>query len=316
LSLLTVEHLTVAYQVQQDMIYATDGASLAVAHGERVGIIGESGSGKTTLAMSIGRLLPTNADVITGRISVCGRDINSLAAEAIRRVRREEIGYVFQSPMASLDPTKRIEKQLRPLADDGVSLQGALEAVELSEPRRVLRSYPHELSGGMAQRVAIAMALLRAPKLVVADEPTASLDAIVRKRVLRLLFTGPSAVLLFTHDLGAVRSFCDRVVVMYGGRVVEDGPQERVFCTPRHPYTRALLDAVPGNEGRHQRLEPIPGNPPVLRHAGGGCAFAPRCAHATAGCSTNRPAERTFDGRLVACHEAEAVVKREANRVG
>jgi peptide/nickel transport system ATP-binding protein len=318
MTLVDVDGLTVSYSTRDGVAVALDGASLVVAEAERVGIIGESGSGKTTLAMSIGRLLPANAD-LSGRVSVGGRDVRSLTGEALRGFRRDDIGYVFQSPMASLDPTKRIDKQLGALAGSDRDLEAILRSVELRDPDRVLRSFPHELSGGMAQRVVIAMALMRSPRLVVADEPTASLDAIVRRRVLDLLFaaseTSRAAVLLFTHDLAAVRSFCERVVVMYGGRVVEDGPRDRVLEHPLHPYTRALLRAAPGNEGPDERLEPIPGSPIVLREAGGGCAFAPRCAHATGRCSATRPVARTLCGRLVVCHEAERVVELEADCV-
>jgi peptide/nickel transport system ATP-binding protein len=322
MTLVAFEDVTVAYASREGTAYALDRASLAIEAGERVGIIGESGSGKTTLAMSIGRLLPSNATVESGRIAVAGRDVASLAGEELRQFRYEDVGYIFQSPVASLDPTKRIEKQLRALTRGRpeLDLREVLRSVELSEPERVLRSFPHELSGGMAQRVAIAIVLVRTPRLIVADEPTASLDAIVRGRILKLLFrapTGPrAAILFFTHDLAAVRAFCDRVVVMYGGRIVEDGPRDRVLGDPLHPYTRALLGAVPGRERPDARLTPIPGSPPVLRGAGGGCAFAPRCAHVTPSCAGNRPLARELQSRVVVCHQAEAILEQEVGPVG
>jgi peptide/nickel transport system ATP-binding protein len=322
LSLLAIENLTVSYDTRAGRAYALDGATLMVGPGERVGVIGESGSGKTTLAMSIGRLLPSNARVTAGRITVDGRDVHSLAGASLRLFRSDELGYVFQAPVASLDPTKRISKHLQLVAGNRVSADWSdvLGSVGLQEPDRVLRSFPHELSGGMAQRVAIALALLRGPRLVIADEPTASLDAIVRRRVLEVLMKdrpeSRPAVLLFTHDLATVQSSCDRVVVMYGGRVVEDGPRDSVFRSPLHPYTRALLRSAPGSEGRDERLKPIPGSPPVVRAAGGGCAFADRCIHSRPHCAVDRPVVKSLDRRLVVCHEVETIVAREADQVG
>lgn len=322
MTLVAFEDFTVAYTSRDATAYALDRVSLAIEAGERVGIIGESGSGKTTLAMSIGRLLPPNASVESGRVAVAGRDVASLTGSSLRQFRHEDVGYVFQNPVASLDPTKRIEMQLRRLTRGrpDLDLREVLRSVELSEPERVLRSFPHELSGGMAQRIGIAMALVRTPSLIVADEPTASLDAIVRRRILELLFAAPTgpraAILLATHDLAAVRAFCDRVVVMYGGRIVEDGPREGVLGDPLHPYTRALLGAVPGHEHRDTRLTPIPGSPPVLRSAGGGCAYAARCAHVTPRCSTNRPLARELRSHVVVCHHAEAILEREVRHIG
>jgi peptide/nickel transport system ATP-binding protein len=322
MKLLEVAELTVAYTTRHGATIALDSASLVVGAGERVGVIGESGSGKTTLAMTLGRLLPPNARIASGSIHVNARDVEGLAGEALRRFRRDEIGYVFQDPVATLDPTKRIEAQFRTLGSDlpNLDLAAALRAVELTDTARVLRSYPHELSGGMAQRVGIALALLRSPALILADEPTASLDAIVRKRILDLLVErtamAGATLLLFTHDLVAVNSACNRVVVMYGGRVVEDGPRDLVFSDPVHPYTRALLRAAPGTETRRQRLEPIPGTPPVLRQSSGACAFAPRCAFAVAHCTTDRPIERPVGGRLVVCHEADLIRAQEMSQVG
>lgn len=321
MTLLEVQDLTVAYATREGSAIALDGLSVTVGAGERVGIIGESGSGKTTLAMSLGRLLPSSAHVVGGDITVGGRSVTALRGDDLRRFRSNEIGYIFQDPAASLDPTKRISKQLMLAgAPKDADLHAMLAAAQLSDPERVLRSFPHELSGGMAQRVVIVMALMRSPRLIVADEPTAALDAIVRKHILELLVdraTSSSAgLLLFTHDLGAVRSFCDRVIVMYGGRVVEDGPRRSVLEHPLHPYTQALLHALPGDERRDERLAPIAGSPPVIPRPGGACAFAPRCAFATPECVAIRPSERALDDRLVACHHAPVIRHQETSNVG
>ncbi len=300
--------LAIEYTTRRGPVRSLDGASLTVAPGEIVALVGESGSGKTTLGMATGRLLASNAVHVGGELEVDGRPVfgpEQPDPERIRALRREVLGFVFQNPVAALDPTMRIRRQLELVADEG-SVEDALEEVGLPDVPRVLRSYPHELSGGMAQRVGIATALRRRPRLLVADEPTAAVDATLRARILNLLVTQcherGCALLLLTHDLRAVAEHSERIAVMYGGRVVEYGPTAQVLDDPMHPYTRALISALPGEEKPRQRLTAIGGLPPVLHAASPGCAFAPRCGDALPQCRETRPAHTTVDDRQLACH--------------
>ena len=306
-----IRNLAVSYASDDGSIRAIDGVSLAIGDGETVGIVGESGSGKSTLGMAIGRLLAPNASFDAGEILVEGRAVLECSDAELRALRRERLGFVFQNPMSALDPTMRIGRQMAlALNVDGVSaaIEALLRRAGLDQPARVAASFPHELSGGMAQRVVIALAIARKPALVIADEPTASLDASIKGVILDLLMalghdTGASLIVM-SHDLRMVARRCARIVVMYGGRIVESGASRAVFTAPRHPYTQALVRAAAGNEGHGGRLEPIAGVPPVLRGRSTDCAFASRCAFAQAICRTERPADIAVDGRLVACHFA------------
>jgi peptide/nickel transport system ATP-binding protein len=311
--ILAVRDLQLDYLTGEGTVRALDGADLDVPEGVSLGIVGESGSGKSTLGLAVGRLLPGNLRRSGGELTLRGRSVFACGPEEMRRLRRDLMGFVFQNPMQALDPTMRVGAQLalangdlRPPRD---ALIDELTRVGLREPERVLRSYPHELSGGMAQRVVIAMAIARKPQILVADEPTASLDATIRDQVLKVLVAQSRAVgatmLLLSHELHVVARMCEVVAVMYGGRVVEVGEAASVFRRPVHPYTRALLRAAPGHEPRHMLLKPIPGMPPVLRGPSQGCAFAPRCDMAGAICTTTRPSVRVVDGRRVLCHFAE-----------
>jgi oligopeptide/dipeptide ABC transporter ATP-binding protein len=308
-----VEDLVVSYAMDGAPVRALDGATLRIAPGERVGLVGESGSGKSTLGMALGRLLAANACYEQGRIEVAGQLVLDAQPAALRRLRAEQLGFVFQNPMSALDPTLRIGRQmalaLGPAVGTAEGVETWLSRVALTEPQRVAASFPHELSGGMAQRVVIAMAMARRPALLIADEPTASLDASIQSLILDLLDallrdTG-AALLLMSHDLRMVARRCDRVLVMYGGRVIESGRSRAVFEDPRHPYTQALIRAAAGNEGPGGTLRPIPGVPPVLRAAAGDCSYAPRCAQAQPRCRNERPLARELDGRTVACHSAD-----------
>ena len=304
--------LSVAYRSGDAKVQALDGVDLAVAAGENVGIVGESGSGKSTLGMALGRLLATSAVIESGDVRIEGRSLLDLPPAELRRVRRDRLGFVYQNPMSALDPTLRIGRQLSLVLGAGApaeAVEALLARVGLTQPARVARSFPHELSGGMAQRVVIALAIARAPAVLIADEPTASLDATLKGVILDLLdalreSTGASLVLL-SHDLRSVARRCARVAVMYGGRIVEEGASALVFSAPRHPYTRALLRAAAGQERPGQLLEPIAGVPPVLHAPARHCAYAARCDRARARCHEERPAERPVDGRTVACHYAE-----------
>ncbi|MEU4234491.1 ABC transporter ATP-binding protein [Nonomuraea sp. NPDC026600] len=319
-ALLEVDGLEVDYGTAR----ALDGADLRVAAGEAVGVVGESGSGKSTLGAAIGRLLPRQAVVTAGTVRVAGEPVLDLPPAALRRLRGQRLGFVFQDPIASLDPTMRVGKQLklvlraqsrdgrdggrggrRGRVDGDVAFH--LGRVKLDDPR-VAAAYPHQLSGGMAQRVAIALAMAASPELLVADEPTASLDSQVREEVLNVVFSlareeGTSIVWL-SHDLPAVARRCDRVAVMYAGRVVESGPAAEVLGNPVHPYTAALARSAPAAATPGVRLEPVPGRPPVLTGPSAGCAFAPRCPFSEDRCTTERPEPVRVGAQDVLCHRA------------
>jgi oligopeptide/dipeptide ABC transporter ATP-binding protein len=289
---LEVIDLTIDYLSGGVLYRAVDGATLRVGAGETVGLVGESGSGKSTLALAAGGLLPPNArsegDVRVNGVSVEGRNV-----EEVRSIRQKYMGFVFQSAVAALDPTRRVQTILRDAGADLDDARELLKRVALPSSTRILNSFPHELSGGMAQRVAIAVAIARGPSLVIADEPTASLDSSIRNQILTLLFglrdTIGASILFLSHDVKSVGRFCDRVAVMYAGRIVEDGPAEAVLRHPTHPYTSALLAAVPGTERPAGRLESIPGVPPILKGRSPSCAFEPRCRFAIDICSSKRP---------------------------
>jgi oligopeptide/dipeptide ABC transporter ATP-binding protein len=306
-ALLDVANLSVDYHVAGTRYRALDGAMLRLSQGEVVGLVGESGSGKSTLALAVGGLLPRNAEV-RGDVRVADVSILSGDVDELRTLRRHHLGFVFQSAMSALDPTRTVEMLLHDVGADAAGSAQLLEQVALPSSRRILKSYPHELSGGMAQRVAIALAIARRPRLIIADEPTASLDSSVRHQILTLLFglrsTIGATVLFLSHDLASVGRFCDRVAVMYGGRIVEDGPATRVLRYPVHPYTAALLAAAPGTERPSGRLEPIPGVPPILHGRSEACAFTPRCRFSTEVCGSVRPEPRTIGQQNVVCHRA------------
>lgn len=321
-ALVEVDELVIEYRTRRGPVRALDGATLTIMPGEKLGIVGESGSGKTTLGLAIGRLLPPTSERSGGDLRISGQSIFELGDSELRSLRRSEIGYIFQDPIGTLDPTMRIKKQMAAALGTAVSeaeLLDLLNRVGLTDPRRVARSYPHELSGGMAQRVSIAMAIARSPNLLIADEPTASLDASIRGQILDLLASlcdqDQTSIVLLSHELGAVSRYCDRVAVMYGGRVVDVGASETVFEHPAHPYTDALLKAVPGREGLGGRIEPIPGLPPTLSARSEHCAFAARCAWAEHRCVTVRPEPRGLaGGRQVVCHRVKEVLSSSQER--
>ena len=311
-ALVEARNLTIAYDAPGRSVLALDGAELKVEAKESLAIVGESGSGKSTLGMAIGRLLPLEARRLNGDLLFEGRSVFNASDEELRLLRREKLGFIFQNPMTALDPTMRVGRQValalggRPKIHEITVL---LERAELSDPERIMRHFPHQLSGGMAQRVAIAMAIAREPRLLIADEPTASLDSSIRDRVMatltRLRRETSSSLVILSHDLHMVGRHADRIAVMYAGRVVETGTSDRVLRFPAHPYTRALMTAVASGASRGVRLEPIPGAPPVVTGRAESCAFAPRCLARQSLCSERRPETRRVDDRLVACHFAE-----------
>lgn len=271
---ISVDELTAEYRTRRGVVRALDRVSLTVAPGEKVAIVGESGSGKSTLSQAFGRLLPRACHVVSGSVEVLGQDLHLLDATGIRALRRDSLGFIPQDPIAALNPTTRIGRQLAlalaPLGKptDSASLAALLESVKIADPERALGLFPHEASGGMAQRVSIAMAMAREPQILIADEPTGSLDAQVREEILHLIVrlteqSGASLVWV-SHDLSAVRRWCERVVVMHRGRIVEDGPTSRVLTAPEHEYTQSLLAALP--ESSSPGVAALPG---VLAAAGG-----------------------------------------------
>ena len=306
-----IDGLSLAYGAGEAAVLALDRITLTSNRGQVVGLVGESGSGKTTLGFALGRLLPQGVRPTEGRVEICGLDVWSADVRALRALRRKRLRFIFQDPMSSLDPTRRIGRQIaeaiEPMADR-TALLAVLDEVGLHDHDRILSAWPHQLSGGMAQRAAIAIALIAEPDVIVADEATSALDASVRARILALLRERAKArgitLLLLSHDLQAVRRYCDRVAVMYAGRIVEEGPLPTVFDTPAHPYTAALLAATPGLERPGETLPTIPGTVTPRRKAAEDCAFASRCTHARPErCRTERPEPLSVcSGRSVLCH--------------
>ena len=302
--LLKIEDLRVQFRTQMGTIKAVDGISYTVAAGETVAIVGESGCGKSMSALSVLRLVPNPPGEITGgRILFEGRDLLNLREEEIRKVRGAKISMVFQEPMTSLNPVLSIGVQLTESMRTHLGLTRkqanarALELLQLvgiSEAERRLRQYPHHFSGGMRQRVMIAVALSCDPKLIIADEPTTALDVTIQAQILQLMKDLTHrlgvALVIITHNLGAVARYADRVNVMYAGKFVESGTTDQVFAQPRHPYTIGLLNSVPRMDREAQdRLVPIEGQPPDLGRLDEGCAYRPRCRWAMEACALSQP---------------------------
>lgn len=316
---LQVRDLTVNYHTEAGPVRAVDRSSFDVAMGERLGLVGESGSGKTTTALALMQMLQQTGRCDGGSAVVNGVDLLALPPRQMRQHRMRTVSYIPQGAMNSLNPVLRIERQMRnALVDHGVSLNGgamrdtcaaALEGVGLDA--QVLRRYPHELSGGMKQRVCIATGMLLQPKLIIADEPTSALDVVTQRQVMETLgrqqaATG-SALILIGHDMGLMAQFVHRLAVMYAGRVVEIGTIREILLRPRHPYTQALIASIPK---LHQRgmLSGIPGVTPSLRRLPRGCAFQPRCGHAVARCAAEQPAlDGDINDHRAACHLSGAV---------
>jgi oligopeptide/dipeptide ABC transporter ATP-binding protein len=311
--LLEVEGLRTHFSLESGSVKAVDGVSFTLDYGEALGIAGESGCGKTTTALSLVRVLPDNATIVDGSIRLMGIELTGKSDEAMRRYRWREISIVFQGAMNALNPVRRVREQIAEPIEQRLgrsskaSLVRADELLELvGIPKKRGRAYPHELSGGMRQRAMIAMALACDPAIVIGDEPTTALDVMVQAQILRLLEELRAklglSLILITHDLSVIAETCDRVLIMYAGRVAEEGLVGEVFRRPRHPYTQKLLAAFPNIAADRRTLEVIPGVPPDLRDPPPGCRFAPRCFAAMAVCSEEVPPELVFDGVRVACH--------------
>jgi peptide/nickel transport system ATP-binding protein len=302
-ALLEIEDLRTHIQLKHGVVHAVDGVTLHVDEGETLGIVGESGCGKTMTALSIMNLLPNGGHIVGGSISLGGRTISNLDPTSLRKIRGNEIGMIFQDPLTSLNPTMTVGKQIAEavLLHKNVSKKEAwdravevLDLVGLPRSRERVTEFPHQFSGGMRQRVMIAMALSCEPKLLIADEPTTALDVTIQKQILELIDDLRErlrmSVILVTHDLGVIAGRADRVAVMYAGRVVETTTTETLFTNPRHPYTEALFQALPENAAEtRERLYSIPGAPPDLVNPPKGCRFAARCRYATDKCRGDEP---------------------------
>jgi oligopeptide/dipeptide ABC transporter ATP-binding protein len=301
--LLRVKDLTVSFNTEDGVVRAVDGVSFTLGHGEILGIVGESGSGKTVTVMSILRLLGDPNATYGGELLYKGRDLTRLPDEAMRDVRGREIAMIFQDPMASLNPVYRVGDQIveaivthQPIAKAQARKRAVdlLGQVGIPHPDRRARDFPHQFSGGMRQRVLIAMALANDPEILIADEPTTALDVTIQAQILELIETLKdqfgSAVILITHDLGVVADIADRIAVMYAGRIVECAGRRDLFYDPQHPYTWGLLGSIPRLDHPQQaRLHSIAGTPPSLIDRPEGCRFRPRCPHSFADCAAEPP---------------------------
>jgi oligopeptide/dipeptide ABC transporter ATP-binding protein len=320
--LLEVRDLRTQFAMLQGPVTVVDGVSFDLATGETLAVVGESGCGKSVTALSLLRILPEpQGRVVHGTVRLDGRDLLALREDEMRGVRGDEIAMIFQEPMTSLNPVRTIGDQIvealrahRPLSMRGARAQAIelLTRVRIPDARRRLGDYPHRLSGGMRQRVMIAMALACRPKLLIADEPTTALDVTIQAQILSLLRRLQDelgmAIMLITHNLGVVAGMASRVIVMYAGRIVEEAPVEDLFARPLHPYTEGLLGATPRLDTgvRQQRLADIPGIVPPLDALPLGCAFAPRCPKVMNICRAERPALLAAGtGRRVACFAAQ-----------
>ena len=317
---LEVRCLRTHFFTRGGVVKAVDGIDLSLARGRVLGLVGESGSGKRVTGLSIVGLIDPPGRVVEGSVRLAGRELTGLGADALRQVRGRQVAMIFQDPMMSLNPVLRVGTQLamalrahERLAAAEVrrrSVQG-LGRVGLPSPEQCLDAYPHQLSGGMRQRVAIAIALLHRPEVIIADEPTTALDVSIQGQILqemqRLSAETGVALIWITHDLAVVSSLAHEIAVMYAGRIVEQGPAEEVLAAPRHPYTRGLLDSVPGELTPGSTLAQIPGSIPALIDLPPGCAFRARCARADGACMAMPEIAACGGDRLVRCfHPLEA----------
>ena len=321
---LVVDDLDVTFQLHDSEVKAVSDLNFTLSEGETLAVVGESGSGKSQAFLSIMGLLAKNGRV-SGRAMLGDTNLIGLAPGELDAYRGRDIAMIFQDPMTSLNPTLRVKTQLAEVLvrHQGYAPEQAvratvemLERVGIPEPAKRANAYPHELSGGMRQRVMIAMALLCRPKILIADEPTTALDVTVQAQMLDLFKTLTNdfgtALVMITHDLGVVAGLADRMMVMYGGRAVEKGKVDQLFYDPRHPYTLGLLHSTPHVAKRAQRLDPIQGLPPSLEHLPSGCAFHPRCAFRFERCFEERPPlDEIGEGRAKACWYEGALQRRE-----
>ncbi|WP_323039190.1 ABC transporter ATP-binding protein [Gemmobacter sp.] len=311
---LEIRGLTTRFETRKGWVTAVNDVSFSVAPGRIMGLVGESGSGKSVTGFSIMGLIDAPGEVSGGEVLVGGRDMRKLPPEDRRKMRGRDVAMVFQDPMMTLNPVLKVGDQMAmavrvhdPMSKRAAldRAQAALETVGIPAARERLEAYPHQLSGGMRQRVAIATALLHKPSVIIADEPTTALDVSIQGQILaevrRLADETGTAFVWVSHDLAVVSSLADEVCVMYAGRIVESGPTDRIIAAPRHPYTKGLIGSVPGLHEPGQRLPQIPGATPQLANLPAGCPFRPRCFAATAACEAPPPRVALGD-RVVLCH--------------
>ena len=311
---LDIKNLTVHFVVDGDTVEAVNDVSLTVHEGETLGLVGETGAGKTTTALAALRLVPDPPGIIkSGEITVCGHDIMKATPKQLEKIRGEEISMIFQDPMTSLNPVFTVGEQIA----ESITLHQGVSKAEANEkagdmlevvgiPRNRATEYPHQFSGGMKQRVVIAIALACNPKMLIADEPTTALDVTIQAQVLDLMKDLKqkygTGTIMITHDLGIVAEICDKVAVMYAGSIVEQGTLDEVFNNTKHPYTEGLFNSLPNIGDYDQKLKPIPGLMPDPSNLPEGCAFAERCQYATEACKAKKPVARHFsDTHIVAC---------------
>ncbi|MEL6682811.1 MAG: oligopeptide/dipeptide ABC transporter ATP-binding protein [Pseudomonadota bacterium] len=314
MSLLEIENLSVTFTTADGDVNAVNGVTFNIDKGETLAIVGESGSGKSQTAFAAMGLLAKNGRA-SGMARFDGKDLLSMSQRDFNKIRSKDMAMIFQDPMTSLNPYLRVSDQMAEvlMLHQGISKSEAikesarlLDAVRIPDAATRIRMYPHEFSGGMRQRIMIAMSLLCQPRLLIADEPTTALDVTVQAQIMQVLADVRNdfgtAIILITHDLGIVAGFCDRTLVMYGGQIMEEGPTDDIFADPTHPYTSGLLKAVPRLDRETTTLSTIAGEPPDMSHLPPGCPFSPRCAQLLGNCRTERPALTTHGTRRRACH--------------
>ena len=327
--LLEVNHLSVTFQMADSQVTAVNDISFSLERGQTLGIVGESGSGKSQTVLAMMGLLARNGRA-TGQVRFDGQELLAMPLAALNKIRGKRVAMIFQDPMTSLNPYLTVERQLTEVLEfhQGMSRKAAragalqaLDAVKIPDAARRMGMYPHEFSGGMRQRVMIAMALLCQPDVLVADEPTTALDVTVQAQIIALLRDlqrdNGTAIVMITHDLGVVAGLCDQVIVLYGGRVMEQGTADAIFYQPTHPYTVGLLAAIPRLELADTPLVAIPGAPPNMAHLPPGCPFSERCFLADAHCHDIRPQllpVTDASGTLRACHKTPADVAQGTYR--
>ncbi len=315
-SLLKVEGLQVQFQTKKGINTSVDGVSFSIGKGEILGIVGESGCGKSVTSLSILQLLGTNAKISQGSIKLSGRELLGLSEEEMCKIRGNEIAMIFQDPMTALNPTLTIGEQLiEPLvihqgyskADARKEAVEVLKKVGIAAPEKRMKEYPHQLSGGMRQRVMIAMAVSCAPKLLIADEPTTALDVTIQAQILELMLelrqNMDTAIILITHDMGVVAETADNILVLYAGKVVEYGSVKDIFNAPKHPYTQGLLSSIPPLQEDVEELNTIEGTVPAPGQMPAGCRFGPRCPYAGEHCRREQPGLYPVEGALVSCFQ-------------
>jgi oligopeptide/dipeptide ABC transporter ATP-binding protein len=321
--LLEIENLQTQFFTSAGTVRAVDDISYTVEEGESVALVGESGCGKSVSALSVLRLIPDPPGrIVGGKIRFMGQDLLTLSDDEIREIRGHKIAMVFQEPMTSLNPVLTIDRQLTETMEHHLGLDHSaahkraaelLSLVGIPEPERRLAQYPHHFSGGMRQRVMIAMALSCDPKLIIADEPTTALDVTIQAQILELMKDLTKrlgvALVIITHNLGVVARYADRVNVMYAGKIIEQGTARQIYHSPSHPYTLGLLNSVPRlDQPRRAKFDPIVGQPPDLARLGAGCAFRPRCRFSVERCASEiPPLDPVGDGHTAACWESAAL---------